>query len=405
MEEQRQNNADEQQIGQDAAGNERCAEVLSCKKTDDLEEAKRNFADRDVKEPKRKRAWLGNLFFVVVLAVTLVLVYQLSANAAEGEQKTLKEIFGNMRTDYAVMAVGALFVMIFLDSMKYFVILHATSGKKYFGTSLKTSLLGKYYDNITPFASGGQPFQIHYLHKKGFSGGESTAVIFIKFCFNILIWLAICLCLMVFNRGALDVYVADDTQRRLFVVLGWIGFAINCSIPVVIIAFAVFPKLMETLTRWFLALGYKLKIVKSRDAVVIKAKRIAKDFRAAFVIMIHKPLHAVGLALICVCEQFLSIMLPYLVVVAMAGATIEPNVQLMFAIMTMNVYVSMSVTAVPTPGNSGALETAFSLVLTSVAEGVLFWTVFGWRFLSYYSFILIGLCIFIADFIRKKAKR
>ena len=265
--------------------------------------------------------------------------------------------------------------------------------------------MGKYYDNITPFASGGQPFQIHYLHKKGFSGGESTAVIFIKFCFNILIWLAICLCLMVFNRGALDVYVADDTQRRLFVVLGWIGFAINCSIPVVIIAFAVFPKLMETLTRWFLALGYKLKIVKSRDAVVIKAKRIAKDFRAAFVIMIHKPLHAVGLALICVCEQFLSIMLPYLVVVAMAGATIEPNVQLMFAIMTMNVYVSMSVTAVPTPGNSGALETAFSLVLTSVAEGVLFWTVFGWRFLSYYSFILIGLCIFIADFIRKKAKR
>ena len=213
MEEQRQNNADEQQIGQDAAGNERCAEVLSCKKTDELEEAKRNFADRDVKEPKRKRAWLGNLFFVVVLAVTLVLVYQLSANAAEGEQKTLKEIFGNMRTDYAVMAVGALFVMIFLDSMKYFVILHATSGKKYFGTSLKTSLLGKYYDNITPFASGGQPFQIHYLHKKGFSGGESTAVIFIKFCFNILIWLAICLCLMVFNRGALDVYVADDTQR------------------------------------------------------------------------------------------------------------------------------------------------------------------------------------------------
>ena len=405
MEEQRQNNADEQQIGQDAAGNEKCAEVLSCKKTDELEEAKRNFADRDVKEPKRKRAWLGNLFFVVVLAVTLVLVYQLSANAAEGEQKTLKEIFGNMRTDYAVMAVGALFVMIFLDSMKYFVILHATSGKKYFGTSLKTSLLGKYYDNITPFASGGQPFQIHYLHKKGFSGGESTAVIFIKFCFNILIWLAICLCLMVFNRGALDVYVADDTQRRLFVVLGWIGFAINCSIPVVIIAFAVFPKLMETLTRWFLALGYKLKIIKSRDAVVIKAKRIAKDFRAAFVIMIHKPLHAVGLALICVCEQFLSIMLPYLVVVAMAGATIEPNVQLMFAIMTMNVYVSMSVTAVPTPGNSGALETAFSLVLTSVAEGVLFWTVFGWRFLSYYSFILIGLCIFIADFIRKKAKR
>ena len=129
MEEQRQNNADEQQIGQDAAGNERCAEVLSCKKTDELEEAKRNFADRDVKEPKRKRAWLGNLFFVVVLAVTLVLVYQLSANAAEGEQKTLKEIFGNMRTDYAVMAVGALFVMIFCFLLMIFKTLVVNSPK------------------------------------------------------------------------------------------------------------------------------------------------------------------------------------------------------------------------------------------------------------------------------------
>ena len=69
--------------------------------------------------------------------------------------------------------------------------------------------------------------------------------------------------------------------------------------------------------------------------------------------------------------------------------------------MTLNVYVSMSVTVIPTPGNSGAMESAFLLILTSVAEGVLFWSVFTWRLLSYYSYIIIGLCVFVVDFVRK----
>ena len=98
-------------------------------------------------------------------------------------------------------------------------------------------------------------------------------------------------------------------------------------------------------------------------------------------------------------------MLPYFVVVALAGNAVTPSWDLMFAIMTLNVYVSMTVTAVPTPGNCGALESAFLLILTSVAESVLFWSVFSWRFLSYYTFIIIGVCIFVVDFIRKQRRQ
>lgn len=383
----------------EGAGSESCEG--SAPKTR-VELAKQHLEGRVVREPKRKNGWLSNLFFVVVLVLSLFLMYQLSRNAADGNEKTLAEIFANLRVEYLCAAICALLLMIFLDSLKYLLILHATVGKSNYGMALKTSLLGKYYDYITPFSSGGQPFQIHYLYKKGLKGGESTAVIFIKYCFNMLMWLTICFCLMVFNRGALTDYVTDPSQRKLFTVLGWIGFGVNCALPFLIIAFAVFPKIMEVLTRWILTIGHKLKIVKDRDSVVLKAKRISKDFRSAFVIMIHRPLHALGLAVCCICEPFLGMVLPYLVVVALGGAAVVPSWELMFAIMTLNVYVSMSVTIVPTPGNSGAMENAFLLTLTSVAEGVLFWTVFTWRFLSYYTFVIIGLCMLIADFSRKK---
>lgn len=370
----------------------------------DLQLAKENFANRKVDEPTRGNKWVSNIFFVAVLVLTIVLMYQLSMNAADG-QKTFSEIWKNIRVEYAVASVLTLLTMIVLDAMKYFVILHATTGKFRLLMSLKTSLIGKYYDNITPFSSGGQPFQIHYLHKKGLTGGESTAVIFIKFCFNILLLLAISMCLMVFNKDALYTYVTNESQRNWFLVLGWVGFALNCSIPLLIIAFAVFPKLMETLTRWFLTLGHKMKLIKSKDAIVLRAKRVASDFRSAFVIMFHKPLHAICLTVCCLGELFLSMMLPYFVVVALAGNAVTPSWDLMFAIMTLNVYVSMTVTAVPTPGNSGALESAFLLILTSVAESVLFWSVFSWRFLSYYTFIIIGVCIFVVDFIRKQRRQ
>ena len=283
----------------------------------DLQLAKENFANRKVDEPTRGNKWVSNIFFVAVLVLTIALMYQLSMNAADG-QKTFSEIWKNIRVEYAVASVLTLLTMIVLDTMKYFVILHATTGKFRLLMSLKTSLTGKYYDNITPFSSGGQPFQIHYLHKKGLTGGESTAVIFIKFCFNILLLLAISMCLMVFNKDALYTYVTNESQRNWFLVLGWVGFALNCSIPLLIIAFAVFPKLMETLTRWFLTLGHKMKLIKSKDAIVLRAKRVASDFRSAFVIMFHKPLHAICLTVCCLGEQFLSMMLPYVVVVALA---------------------------------------------------------------------------------------
>ncbi|MGN1066262.1 MAG: lysylphosphatidylglycerol synthase domain-containing protein, partial [Candidatus Fimimonas sp.] len=149
-----------------------------------LENAKSNFENREVTAPKRKKRWLSTVFFVAVIALTVVLMYQLSESAASGNEKTLTEILAHVRVDYALAAVAVLLTMMFLDSMKYFIIIHATTGKFRYAMALKTGLWGKYYDNITPFASGGQPFQVHYLYKKGFTGGESTAIISIKFCFN-----------------------------------------------------------------------------------------------------------------------------------------------------------------------------------------------------------------------------
>ena len=366
----------------------------------EMQEVERLTAAPQDENPRKKSRLWGNVFFVVSIVLSLYLMYRFARSNDLGNEKSFAEVFANINVNYLILSVATIIIMILLDSLKYLVIMRATRIKAGYGTALLTSLLGKYYDNITPFSSGGQPMQIYFLHKKGIGGGESSAIIFIKFAFNMTMWLIICCCLMTLNRDVLITHVEDMAQRNLLSVAGWIGFAFNCLLPVAIVLCVVFPKITWAITRWVLNIGHKLKIVKDKEALLERAQRAVNNFVKAFTSMIKRPLHSIALALLCIAEPFISMMLPFFVVMAIGGPAVTPSWQLMFEIMTLNVYAQMSAMIIPTPGNSGAVEGAFMLALTTLSTGALFWTVFSWRFLSYYSYIIIGMVITIVQLIR-----
>lgn len=347
---------------------------------------------------KKSNLW-SNIFCIASIVATFVAMYFVATGISDKDNaRPLWEVLADVNVKYLLLGVGTLLLMMLLDSLKYVVIMWANGVKPHYPTALKVSLLGKYYDNITPFSSGGQPMQIYYLHKKGLGGGKSSGIIMTKMAFNMLLWLLICCLLMVLNRGALD-HVQSDAQRQTFIIMGWVGFGVNCFLPITILLFAIFPKMIEAITRWILLLGSKMKIVKDKDATFKRAQKGVVDFKNSFVSMLKKPLQTFLLVILCAVEPFLSMTLPYFAVVALAN--VPPSVDLMFEIMTLNVYVSMSATIIPTPGNMGAIETAFMMALTNIATGTLFWTVLGWRLLSFYSYILIGLVMTIVQIARQ----
>lgn len=365
------------------------------------------FAQPDHTKPESGRRVWSNVFFIVVIVLSLYLMYDLSSQIANGESKSFAEVMSHANVGYVILSVATLLVMMLLDSLKYFVILKTIApNKASYGLALKTSLVGKYYDNITPFSSGGQPFQIYHLHKKGLTGGESSAVIMIKYAFNVIFWLSICFCLMAFNKDVLTTYVKTPERIAWLQICGWIGFGINLSLPFLVLCFAFLPKITSKIVAFFLKIGAKLRLVKSDEDALVHAKRLAYEFRNGFVIMAKKPLRAILLVLLSIAEPFLSMALPYFVVLALSGGTIVPGAEMMFTIMTLNVYSSMSVMFVPTPGNSLAVESLFLYVLENVvAPAVLFWTVLSWRFLSYYVFIIIGLVMTVVGMVKKNVKK
>lgn len=363
----------------------------------DINEAYSYFDSKNPPPPPKKdkkKSWIGKIFLLAVIAFGVVMMVQL-AGSMSSEQKPLWEVIAQLDPLYGTLTLVAILLILLIDAAKYFIALSATTQKAHPLISVKVALLGRYYDNVTPFATGGQPMQIYYLHKKGFSGGLSAAVVFIKYAFNTCAWLFVAAFAMIFGASSLS----KVSTGGFLQITGWIGWCVNALLPLFIFGFVIFPKFSMKLTEWLIRIGHKLRIVKNKDAAIEKAFDVVRDFRSSFAIMAHHPLEFILLSLSCIAELSLTFALPFFIMKAFGGLGAEAGLAVLIEVMALNAYATFASSVIPTPGNSGAIESTITMAFSSIANSILIWVVFFWRFATYYLYILIGVGITVFDFV------
>ena len=77
---------------------------------------------------------------------------------------------------------------------------------------------------------------------------------------------------------------------------------------------------------------------------------------------------------------------------------------MLLSIMSLNVFAIFGVSFIPTPGNSGVVESMGALAFSVAAGASLVWSVITWRLSVFYIYILIGLVITVYDMIKKNTK-
>ncbi len=365
----------------------------------EIDAALKNLESRTIEPPKkRKFGWLGYVFLCGVIAIGIWLIFKIVGDI-HGDAKSLGDALAGGDWVFAVISFGVLLVIIFAEWMKYSVIMKTTTGKFNLRSSLKVGLLGKFYDNVTPFAVGGQPMQIYYLHKKGFSGGVSSAVILIRYFAQMFCYTIVSLLFMACNTGVLA--RIDPTWQTIITVGAWIGLVVNMFLPLMIVTFAIVPKFARALASFVVNIGAKLKIVKDKQATMGKAEKVVSDFRAGFKIMSKRPLNLIALVLLCLVEVVLTFSLPYFVMRAYSALPADGGFTLYITVVALNVYCTQAVAVIPTPGNSGAIEGVLASAYVAIAVTSLSWALFTWRFAIYYIYIAIGMCLIIYELIRK----
>lgn len=351
-----------------------------------------------VEPPKRKRKWLWNLILIAMIGLGVYSMFGISGEI-NGGGMSFTEALSRIDAVGLVILLAVVAGAILFDCLKYCAINRAVLGKIHPLIAVKVNFLGKFYDGVTPFATGGQPMQIYYMTTKNISGAASSAVVLIRYFGSMLAFTSLGAAFMIAGT-ALNV-LDGVSGRTLLIVFGWVGLASAIALPLFILAFAVFPRLARRLTGWFIFLGWKLHIVKNKENAMRRALRTVRDFGSSFRLIARRPVCLIVFLVSCFAETFLTFSTPYFVMNAL-GCSVEG---MFFTVMALNAFTVLGVSFIPTPGNSGVVEGMGVLAFSVAAGATLAWSVFFWRFLTYYLYIIIGIVWTITDLFRKNIVR
>ena len=329
------------------------------------------------------------LINVIVIAITAVSEFGNSENAA-----ALSEVKINWW--FLIPAAVCFLVAITAEIHKYVLMMYemaidkATFNRKRARkVARRTVLLGKYYDNITPAAVGGQPFQIYFMRKNSkLKGGVSTSIpIFGMISGQIGFIIIAVLC---FLFGSLSINNAVLIGTACF------GLLFYAFWPVVVMIATFLPKATNEIIGMFVKFLAKIRIVKNAKTTREKTEREINDYaRCVRRILKTRGLFLKTVALSITFNALIS-MIPFFVLTAFGG-----QVDFLPCFVT-TVAVTSAVYFVPTPGNAGAAEGTFFIVFSALSSGYVFWAMLVWRFFSYYIYIIMGPIIYFIMHLEKK---
>ena len=355
-------------------------------------------------KPKTKNKKLGLVpkfmrrrpILVVLFILMNILVIAITATVEFGNSKGAENL-SNVVINWwmLVPALLCFLVATALDIYKYVMMIKEMSPEqrleklKLYHVASRTVLLGKYYDNVTPAAVGGQPFQIYYMRKNSdLPNGLSTSIpIFgmISLQIGFIIIATIC-----FLFGGL----AKDNPA--LIVTAIIGLLFYAFWPVMVAGVSFFPKPTIQFIKLLVGFLAKIKIVKNRDETSLKVENEIREYAKSVKTILRTRWLFIKTILLSVVYNFLMASIPFFVLTAFGG-----SVDFIHSFVT-TIAVMAAIYFVPTPGNSGAAEGTFFVVFSALSSGYVFWAMLVWRFFSYYIYIIIGPIIYFLMHLEKK---
>ncbi len=363
--------------------------------------------NRDDKK-KRKKWWIKTVLMLALIAVSIAIMFTMTQYLTGDGMKSFKEMIKGASLPYFFAFVGMVLLYMLVESAKYSYLLKISTGKWRIRNSIKTMYIGKYYDGITPLGTGGQPFQIYYLHKKDIPVGVATAIPLVRFIVSTVIWclIAIGMFVIVGMNGWLD-NMASGWGGKVVLIISIIAMAFNLLVPVVMLFVSLFPRAGKKLIAGIVVLLNKLHIVKHKYPTMKKYVYEAREYRESMKIIFTKWYKLIPLAVLAVAETVVYMMLPYFAVLALAGPDVTTDHWLLLLqIMCLTMVSFYSASFIPTPGNSGASEAMTTLVFLTVTgiNSILGWVILLWRFATFYVYILTGIGISIFEIIRSAVR-
>ena len=349
------------------------------------------------KETTKKSKWKKTIVYTIFILINVIAILAvLLLENKSGDMATGKKAMNLLGENYIYTV--CVFIMFLLqmasDTTTFYFLTRQAGMKKNIMLSLKTSVIGKYYEKLTPWTTGGQPAQMAYLSMKGFDAPTGCSIPLAKSIIRVFIVGFVVLVIFIvsaFTNLEINIYV---------MIAAFVSIFGSLIVPVFLIVFIKHPKLGQKMTKWIINLLYKMKIVKDFEKQYQKFSIMVDNFlKGIGYLSSHKKMILL-VGLTCIIELFSINAMPFFIIRAFGISNIG-----FWHTITLCLYVNYASLFAPSPGAAGAAELSFYAIFASVITGsYLFWAILFWRIMSYYLPMFNGIILQINDGIKSIIK-
>ena len=326
-------------------------------------------------KPANKKLTIFNFILIVIIFVGLF-IYMVCVDGMDNIITVLHQV------DYkwVLGGLGCLLITWICETIT----LHLPMKKMYphqtITNSIKVTMIGLLFNNVTPFSSGGQPMQAYELTKTGKRVSDSLSALAMKF---IITQIALVVTTLVVVAIEFD-FFANLMQN--FVWLAIVGFAINILAIIVVIIEGIKKRAITIFTTPIIKFLGKIRIIKNPDKTIEKLDESIDNFRGQFQFMRKQKKMVLLMFLTAVIQSLAYYSITYMVYRAFGNYGIS-----FWQIIPVQAFLLLLMTFIPTPGSGLGAEGGFLLLFNSIfKEGTINMSILFWRIYTFYLPIIIG---------------
>ena len=317
-----------------------------------------------------------NILVLIVITI-LVLYFSLKDNFNE----IMNQIF-TMNIWYLLVAFILLFIFwIFRTYPMYTFCKKINKDFKYL-SALQLVLRTQFFNAVTPFATGGQPYQIYYLKQSGIDYASSTSIVLENFIVYQIALVILGIIALIANK-TIHIFTSVPLLQKLIA----IGFFMNTFMIVIMFVLAFCKNISKFLINVAISILTKLRIVKDKEKKLDEWYLNITHFNESAKILLKDKrtfIFNIVCNFIALCSLYL---IPVFILFSMGVFNaFNPGVGIV-----TSAYIMIIGSFVPIPGGSGGLEYGFMQFYGNFVSGsTLSAMMLIWRFITYYFGMIVG---------------
>lgn len=340
---------------------------------------------------KNKKKKYG-LIFIIMSAIIMFLIL-FKNNDLANIINAIKVI--NIK--FILTAIMFMFIFWILEAfMIYSLIIKFTDNKKNFKNfwlAVKVTMIGQYYSNITPLASGGQPVQLIVLKDDDISLSNGTAILISKF---LLFQIGVTIYSLILALYKVNILTNSYYGASAFIIT---GLALNMIMLTSIILIAFNQQILLKFCEKLFALLHKIRIIKDVQTIMGKTEKFILEYKDSISKLNEDYWFTVKMFIITFIQLTVFFSTTFFVY-----KSFNLDGSNFIDIICLQAFLYMAVSFIPTPGTAGASEVGFMLLLSHLfPTNVITTALLLWRGISYYfSLIFSGIFSFLVTALDKK---